>query len=166
MICTRCGIVQRRETARFCHQCGATIEPAPAAVQSDISEIFSAEWRPQPSHTLRPVSLSPREPGEREMAEQPASGSSASAAFNTSSDAPPDSDASANKATLRPAQPRWLEEQAPSGSFAPQQPEVDYPQWYEETPAPPQNHQGTKPRQLSTRTSAPDRQAQAPSERQ
>ncbi len=55
MICTRCGTVQRRETARFCHVCGAAIEPAPAPSQ--------------PSHGFRPFTLTPPEPGNNRPGE-------------------------------------------------------------------------------------------------
>ncbi|GEM_PF-2490556 len=62
MICTRCGTVQRRETAKFCHLCGAPIEPAATDVQSDSTGIPTIEPAPQPAQLFKPIALLPGEP--------------------------------------------------------------------------------------------------------
>ena len=62
MICTRCGTEQRRETARFCHVCGATIEPVTASAQQNNAAVATVAAPPPPAHGLRPISLTPPEP--------------------------------------------------------------------------------------------------------
>jgi hypothetical protein len=73
MVCTRCGAVQRRETARFCHECGATIELAPTNVHANDTEIptetATTEAAPQHAPSLRPVSLTAPEPQENTLPE-------------------------------------------------------------------------------------------------
>jgi hypothetical protein len=62
MICPRCGTVQRRETARFCHQCGATIEQAPTEVQLESTEMPAlepTEAAPQDVQPPSPAALPP-----------------------------------------------------------------------------------------------------------
>lgn len=75
MVCTRCGAVQRRATARFCHECGATIELAPTNVHANDTEtpteIAANEVAPQHAPSLRPVSLtSPERQEDRKPAKQ------------------------------------------------------------------------------------------------
>ena len=66
MICTRCGTEQRRETARFCHQCGGTtFAPSPTNVQPDLNELpvsEAAEAAPEDIPTLNTVTYNPPEP--------------------------------------------------------------------------------------------------------
>lgn len=69
MICTRCGTEQRRETARFCHVCGATIEPVTASAQPNDVSLATVAASPQPAHGLRPISLTPPEPASASIPE-------------------------------------------------------------------------------------------------
>lgn len=68
MICTRCGTEQRRETARFCHVCGAPIESVTASAQPN-SATAAVAAPPQPAHGLRPISLTSPEPAANDMLE-------------------------------------------------------------------------------------------------
>lgn len=69
MICTRCGTEQRRETARFCHVCGAPIEPVTASAQPNNAGVATAATPAQPAHGLRPISLTPPEPAINSLPE-------------------------------------------------------------------------------------------------
>ncbi len=70
MICTRCGTVQRRETAKFCHLCGAPIEPAATNVQPDSTGIPAIESAPQPAQLFKPIALLPGEPDSGNAAQR------------------------------------------------------------------------------------------------
>lgn len=69
MICTRCGTEQRRETARFCHVCGAPIEPVTASAQPNNTAAANVAGPPQPAHGLRPISLTSPEPAANDTPE-------------------------------------------------------------------------------------------------
>lgn len=70
MICPRCGAVRRRETARFCHECGATFEPSPANIQPGIPESSTPAPAPQHVRPPRPAASSPRGPEEHPIPEK------------------------------------------------------------------------------------------------
>lgn len=69
MICTRCGTEQRRETARFCHVCGASIESLTASTQPNSATAAAVAASPQPAHGLRPISLTSPEPAANDIPE-------------------------------------------------------------------------------------------------
>jgi hypothetical protein len=47
MICTRCGAIQQREAAKFCHVCGMVFEPATASHPADDTTTATSEAAPQ-----------------------------------------------------------------------------------------------------------------------
>lgn len=155
MVCTRCGAVQRRATARFCHICGATIELAPTNVQPDTSDRPTPEAAPQYAPSIKTVSFSSPEPDEQARSEeQPSSESQLSQpppvnypnwfdeAPTTQRDQPP---ARPNEYETQPpapfAQPAWIA--APQA--APQQ-ESAAPAFDQQPDAfPPATHQQAMP---------------------
>ncbi len=67
MNCPRCGAVQRRETARFCHICGATIELAPTNVQARTPANAAPESASPSAQAPRTVSFTPHGPDEQRL---------------------------------------------------------------------------------------------------
>ncbi len=71
MVCTRCGAVQRRASARFCHECGATFELAPTNVQPDASDSPIPEVEAQYAPSIRTVAFTSESDEKTRLQEQP-----------------------------------------------------------------------------------------------
>ena len=155
MICTRCGTVQRRETARFCHLCGAQIEPAAAEVQLDSAEIPTLESAPQPAQPFKPIALLPRESGGSDAAEVQPTESDHPESPGFVADKQIEHERYADEATLKTPAVASPGQAGLAMNQALPQLTVDAPGW-EEPPTPPRMQQEGRhyPRQ-ATRGSSP-----------
>lgn len=155
MICTRCGTVQRRETAKFCHVCGATIEPAPANAQPVSARLSATEATTQQAHGLRPISLTPpqsrgQSAPESLVTETAAAELSTQAAEeydSTTSAADASADDSAQPAlSNQPSQPAWQPSEQPGGNAA---------DWQQTPPVSPSDQQPMWPNNRSQEEETP-----------